>query len=316
MAIFEQYPVASWKVGALPAVAFAIVSIRETGGQRLVKQERPHRSGAKVDTTGVAPRVWAITAVFNNTLQEPGLEVNPEPAYPNTLRRLLEAFEVTETGDLVLPTVGKVRARIGDYDRSEVTEARDEGVLNFTFHEDNEEALDRAKLMPPSVRASSIVLAEQTVFSAQANGSWSDNLAGFFESVEALQEQMLAPGRAANEVAATVSANQRRARRIIETDQATARQVATDAFQPRGSGAERLMRRMIGLQAQAVDERNSSRPKAKAFTVDVAFTSIYEIAARLEQDAEELLALNDSLISDPFTIPKGQTVRVFETRPR
>jgi len=317
MAIFEQYPAASWKVGDAQRVVFIIQGqIQETGGNRIVKQERPHRNGAKLDDTGALPRSWAFEMLFTNEVSEPGLEANPEPLYPNMLRLMIDSFDRHETGDLILPTVGPVRARAATYVRTEDGGERDTATLRVTFDEDNEDALDRAALTPPTVRATVVSQAQETTFSAQSQGAWDDDVASLTQSAIELESAMLAPGRAANDIQAQVRKARAAVCRVITTQGKISKQVGGQFNQPRGSEAERNLRRSEDRQAQAVDERNSGRPRTRAFTVDVVRTNIFEIAARFDQDASELLDLNDSRIADPFVLRRGDVVRVFETRPR
>lgn len=310
--VFGQYPVAAWAPGSLPKIFFPVVEISETGGNRIVPHERPYRDGAKLDDTGSKARTWALTIVFNNTIVEPGIGNDPRrPLYPTILRQLLRSFDLHECGTLTLPTVGDVRARAENYTRSEKPEQADTATVTVTWVEDNEESLDRAALNPPGVAATLVRLAEQTTFTARAIGVWTPDLANLRERCNELTTQMRAPGRAVADVATIALANRRAIESVLET--ARTELGLVHAFsEPRSSGLHQQLSTLSDRQARAEDERMSSRPRTLAFVVDAEQTSIFEIAARFNQDAEELLDLNAARISDPFDLERGDVIKIFE----
>jgi len=102
---FEQYSVASWTVNNR-TLAFPAKVINDNGGNRIVQRERPFRDGAKLDDTGSRATVWAFEVLFENSIEESGLEINAMPLYPDVINAIIESFKTHETGDLVVPTVG------------------------------------------------------------------------------------------------------------------------------------------------------------------------------------------------------------------
>ena len=310
--VFGNYPVARWQVGTSAPVTFPVQQVTESGGNRLVMHERPYRDGAKLDDTGSKPRTFALTAIFNNSINEPGIDPSGPPLYPTLLRQLIRSFDLHETGTLTLPTVGNVRCRAQDYSRKEAPELSDTALLDLTFVQDNEDSLERTVLNPPGVVATIVRLAEQTQFTAQKDGIWSEDLGTLRERASEIESLMKAPGRAVGDVATVVRAH----RRSLESLLNTAREESgVDGIfgEPRASRTERQLQEMLDREAQAEAERTASRPRTKAFVVDVEVTSIYEIAARLGQDATELMDLNAARIDDPFTLTRGEVIRVFET---
>lgn len=323
--IFSQYPVAKWQVGDADPIRFPVLGITETGGNRIIAHERPFRDGAKLDDTGSTARSWTFTAHFSNRIEEPGIEENPLPLYPGMLRLLIESFDKHETGDLTLPTVGTVRCRAKDYTRKEDPEATDVGLLDLCFVQDNEDALDRALLSPPTVRATIVKLAEQATGSLQRDGVWGEDLrpnerevqvsdasssatSSLTEIAGDIEGLLLAPGRATADLESTVRAHRRAVARIITA--------ASGEDSRRGGEAERLLSIMLDREAAAAAERTASRPRTRPFVIDVERTSIYEVSARLHQDAEELLDLNAARIDDPFRLDRGQVIRVYVSAPR
>jgi hypothetical protein len=311
--IFSKYPTASWRVGDGEPLFFPVVDVSESGGNRIVQHQRPHRNGAKLEDTGSKARSWSVTAVFNNSIQE-GVQ-NGVPLYPQRLRQILRSFDVHETGTLVLPTVGKVRARAETYERKESPEQQDSAEFTCTWIEDNEEGLDRAAMNPPSVVATLRKLSEQTVNTLDAKGipKHGLSLTEFAAEVEGL---LLAPGRSVSDLGAVIRSHRRALQRMIDAATTAADEGGGLFSEPRGSEAQRQLRILLDREAAAEDERVSSRPRTKAFVVDVEETSLFEIAARLDQDAEELMDLNEARVSDPFYLTRGEVIRVFESPPR
>lgn len=311
--IFERYPAAQWQVGDSETIYFPVISIAEAGGNRIVPHERPGRDGAKLDDTGSKARQWQVTALFENSIEEPGIDLNSQALYPYTLRKLIDSLSTHETGTIVLPTVGRVRARISDYNRREHPDEDDAALLDLTVLEDNEDALDRAIFEPPSVSATVRRLAEQTVFSAQSSGVWSSDFADLREAAAEIETLMRAPGRAAGDVAAGARAHRRLLRDMAHVAEDQARSDGGAFIDPAGSQVARQLSELLDREAAAEDERFRSRPRVRPFVVDVERTSLFEIAARFDQDASQLLELNASRVGDPFALTRGQVVRIFVT---
>ena len=150
--VFEQYPSASWSVGTQVALVFPVTEITEEGGNRIVLRERPYRDGAKVDDIGSKAKSWSLKAIFENTINE-GLIQNGQPLYPGVLNELIRSFDQHETGDLIVPTVGKVRARAQSYVRTERNDERDYATVEFKFVQDNEDAIDATSFTLPTVKS-------------------------------------------------------------------------------------------------------------------------------------------------------------------
>ncbi len=310
----EQYDTMSWQVGDAPKLFIPVVSVAPQIGNRIIKHRRPYREGAKLDDTGGEPRQWTIVCVFNNTIIEQGIDDNGRPLFPDVYRALKDSFDQHFTGDLVIPGEGAVRARAETMSAIETFEDVDHVVATVIFVQDNEEALDRALIRPPTARATTRRLAETTVFTAQSLGAWDGDLNGLVEFAAGVEDLLLAPGRAQNAVETQVRRNRRAIERITDAQQQLAEDVGLETNRPRGSSMERQSLLLRDRQAAAAGERSQGRPRVTTFVVDVEVTSIFEIAARVDQSAEELLDLNDSRIGDPFELRRGDPVLVYQTR--
>jgi len=312
--VFEQYPSGSWRPADGEAIVFVVVDVQETGGHRIVRHSIPHRKGAKLESTGEKERSWSVTAIFNNSIEE-GV-VDGVPLYPQRLRQLLRSFRSQDTGTLVLPTVGEVRARLEDYDRAERSEQRDTATLILKFVEDNEESLSGAALNPPAVVATLVKLSEQITFSADRQGLHNKETISLRDFAAQVEGLLLAPGRAVADLGAVVRAHRRAIQRMIDAATTAANDSGSLFSEPRGSETLRQLRILMDREASAEDERVSSRPRTKAFVIDVEETNIFDVAARVDQDAEELMELNAARMPDPFYLTRGEVIRVFESAPR
>jgi prophage DNA circulation protein len=308
--VFGNYAVGKWSVGGRPEIFLPIVDISETGGNRIVPHERPYRDGAKLDDTGSKARSWSLTVVFNNNIDEPGIPDKGQLLYPFVLKRLMNSALIHETGTLTLPTIGDVRARFSEYARRETPEQNDSATVTLTFTEDNEDAFDRATLQPPTVIASLVRLSETTTFTAQSIGVWSSDLASLRERCNELVTLMKAPGRSVADVATVARANRRAIASVLETARTEIGRLGVFS-EPRSSGLHQQLATLADRQAAAEDERSASRPPTRPYVVEVERTSIFEVAAAVGQDAEELLDLNAARVADPFDIERGDVLKVF-----
>ncbi len=317
--VFERYPIASWQVGDSPVLCFPIDGeLAQDIGNRLVRQERPYRPGAKIDSTGPLPDEFNLTAIFNNTVREPGLERNARALYPFVLRQIVESFRVQQTGTLTLPTVGSVRCRADKARRSENVAERDQAKLVLTFVQDNEESIAQTTFALPSARATVSKQAAQTVFSVERSGAVvDDDVFKLKTRATDIESLLLAPGRALADLESQARTLRFTLQRMRTTQQQFSEDLGGgDTEEPRGSEFHRNLIRLEDTLARASDEKFASRPRIKTFVVDVPHTSLYEIAARFKQDAADLLDLNGERVPDPFWLEQGDVVRVFDRAAR
>src|SRR5262245_48579282 len=167
MPLFEKFVVCTWEVTGY-SIPLPVGRIEEDGGNRLVPRERPNRRGAKVDDTGSSAVQWLLVCDFYNGISEPGMPA--EEMYPDLLNKLVQSFDVHETGTLRLPHIGSRRCRAWKYKRIETSEERDTGLTTLTFLEDNEDATTTATFQSPSARSVAKQQAESTTFSAENAG--------------------------------------------------------------------------------------------------------------------------------------------------
>jgi hypothetical protein len=309
MTVFEQYPVASWKVGSLPELKFPVLGISESGGNRLVERERPYRDGAKLDDTGSKSKKWGLRVCFDNGIEEEGLDPS-KLLYPDVLNEMIASFDIHETGDLIVPTRGRVRVRAESYQREETESERDEAIVTFTFSEDNEDNVGANQFEPMSIHASANRLTEQTVFSATSEGLWGTSLADLNEFASELEGLANYPGDTLANIdsqCSIVIGAANRVGRAFTRESEENRNMLND---PEMSLTQRKLEETKDMAARARAEAYKGRPRLVPYYV-IGDTDLFTIAAQLEMAAEDLIEINRAV--DPFNVPKGITIDVMES---
>ncbi len=310
-AIFPQYPPASWKVGTKSELVFPVETISESGGNRIVARERPYRDGAKLDDVGSSPKCWSFSCTFNNSVQEGNSSALP--LYPNVLNELIRSFDEHETGDLVVPTVGKIRARAKTYRREETSEIRDTAKVTFEFEQDNEDKIDATAFALPTVRATVRTQAEAATFAAESDAAFDLTLADLNEFAAGLEAIANYPSDVLSDVdtqAGIVVAATNRVLKAFTSKSNNPKEKARSMLSdPDGSVTQRKLVELQDTAWRARAELRSNSPPVVRQVFETTFT-IFDIAARLGQDADKLMGLNAGL--DPFFIPAGTVVRVFD----
>jgi prophage DNA circulation protein len=298
--IQSKLPIASFTVNGT-RVAFSIEVDELEGGNRLVPHDRPYRPGTKIDSTGAMAWQWTATAIFNNTLDEPGLDTNT-PQYPDNLNALIDLFAEQATGDLVTPSDGNLRARAWKFKRKINPDETDTARVELVFLVDNEDNVDATAFSRPNVRGSLTALAQQTTFTAQSEGAWGANLADLKEFCSDLEGIINAPGEQIDSVVIQTRAAQNAIRGVVRTLQA---QTGPDApIQTINN-----LKRLLDIAAWSSEEHNQNPPRRVPYVVN-AVTTIFAIASDVRQDPDDLMELNEGRIDDPFAVQPG-TYRVL-----
>lgn len=307
--IFEQYPPCQFTLAGL-TLAFPVVRIQEEGGNRIVERERPYRDGAKLDDTGSRAKRWRIDAIFNNSLLEKDIgSINGGlPLYPDVLNFLIANFDIHETGDLVVSTIGKVRARIESYSRTEDMSERDQAVVSFVFCEDNEDSVDFRSITAPTGAGNAARLAASTELDTQSFGSWSDSLLELQESLLELEE--LVNGDTALDIEAAALRIEGAARRSVRTFSEAGRPGRNLFLDPANSRGNRKLTKASDLAARERARARRALPQ-QMIIVFRENTNIFRVAALLGQDVGDLITINPDI--DPGFIPAGTFVRIFVT---
>lgn len=306
---FEQYPPARWSVRGY-TVVFPVDGVTETGANRIVEREKPYRDGAKLDDTGSKARRWNLTCCFENSIEGAGLEENGIALYPDTLNLLLESFRVHETGDLVVPTVGRVRARADTYQRDERNSDRDGAALVLTFIEDNEDYFNRNSVKPTNVRGVANRLADATVFSQESISNQHLTIGQLQEAVSNLEGLVNSPFDYAQQIEWTAGRVVQLVEQVTRIFSIPGRRGRDTLRGPGGNDTNRKLQRHKEVAAAAQNDSRRGRPILVWRTAE-RDTSIFDIAVEVQQLVQDLLAINPQL-SNPLFVPKGSRYRVLE----
>lgn len=311
--VWVDTEILSWTPDGGETVNIPAKVIEESGGNRLVVRARPHRAGAKLDSTGGKEVEFSITALFWNGCNEPGLDPNI-PVYPDLCHLAIDSFKYQSTGDLVTPTRGRIRCRASTYRKTETSEGDyDAAAVVFTFITDNEDDVGTASVSKMTARTSGPRIAVAAQFDADDQGLGGDGgMPDLIDKMNQLRGIIEAPGVAIEDATATARAIVRNIEKIVTSfSDATepARAVFVDA------DSHRLRRKLIKLQ-DAVFDADVINPRggARRATTQKSFTtnrSIFDIAADLGQDPLELEDLNRARIEDMQNIEAGTIVRVY-----
>jgi prophage DNA circulation protein len=281
-------------------------------GSRLIRHARPYRHGAKLDTTGAEPRTWNVEAIFNNTIQEPGVD-GPIPLYPDRMAKLMALVSEYDTGDFFHPIDGHIRARLEKASRSIRADETDTAIVRFNFVEDNEENVD-ARAIAPSISGSAIRLTEETSFTAELEDlGWNGSIEDLKELGSEIEGLMRAPGRAADDLDAKLRSLVRAADSILQTREEVETDTKERALSPPAPSMTLALERLIDRAFGAGDDKLARTPRARSYRVNRT-TTIYAISSAVKQPVDALLDLNAQRIEDPLRIEPGN-YRVYDSWP-
>lgn len=310
--VFEQYGVFRWKVGSFD-IALPVQHMQSVMKNRIVPHKRLYRPGARHDDTGSEPRIWTLTFLAHNDSDEPGI---PAAYYPDIVNQLEDSAEVHEVGTLYT-TRGPRRCRLEEITRIEDRSAgTDAATITVVWVEDNEDNVTASSFQAPSARS---VAKNQLLLVGDGTRRAGFGGGDFFESLRLATSALIAlaegPGNAVAEIEReeqilTDSIDQ------IETAFGSANADAAAEMtalltDPMAAAPGRMLRRLADTCARASSEKASGFANAAIVVRRYSSVmSIFDVANDVDQDAYDLLQLNDT-IATPNSIPAGIPIRVF-----
>ena len=311
---FKEYGPATWTVGGT-TLGFPVVSIGEDGGNRIVRHERPRRDGAKLDDMGSKPQIFTFEAMFDNgLLAMPDAEMVLNDVngglqlYPDVLNAILDSFFFHETGDLFVPTRGKMRARAESYSRSESAGVRNHARVQMTFVVDNEDSLDAAGFQPPAVSASAIAVAKVAEAEAEKTGAWDGSISDLTEMANNIEGLANAPGDFLNDVEEQAGAIKAATDKVVKTHTDLTTEGRDVLMDPESSTLHKHLATMKEMAGQSIERSRRGVPGFVTRTYPSRM-SIFDVASAEGKDASTLMSINAQL-EDPLDIPVGTGVRV------
>lgn len=308
--IFDTYQLASFTLADGRKVGFPVHRIQQQGASRVIERERPFRPGAKLDNTGRKAVRWRMDCVFHNSIQEPGLqEFNAQqPLYPNSLNLLIQIFDASETGDLIVPTIGRVRAQAADYSRTEDINLGDGAAVTLMFIEDNEDNVDARSIKTPTINAQGTRLADKTTFDANSAGI--GGVLAVRNAAIQLQQLVNGPGVAADDILRQANA----VRDSVDAVNGANKKVGTEGrdllLDPTSTDAARVMAELRDSALRSSNEARRGRPRLIT-VITRRDTSLLHVATAFNQRYSDLLDVNPGIANALF-LPSGTLVKVFD----
>lgn len=313
---FKEYGPATWTVGGT-TIGFPVISIEEEGGNRIVLHERPRRNGAKLDDTGSKARAFSFEAVFDNGLLAlPDAELalkdvnGGQQLYPDMLNAICDSFDFHETGDLFVPTRGKVRARADTYSRNENAGTRNHGRLRLRFVVDNEDSLDAMAFIPPSVSASAIEVAKAAKLEAEKTNAWDGSISDLMEMANNIEGLANAPGDFLNDLEEQAGALKAATDKVVKANSDVTTEGKDLLTDPESSTLVKHLETLKEMAGQAIEKSRRGVPGFRTLTYATRM-SLFDVAAAEGVDSSLLMQIN-AQIEDPLDMPPGTGVRVPE----
>jgi hypothetical protein len=229
--------------------------------------------------------------------------------YPDVLNLLLDSFTTHETGDLYVPTRGKVRARAESYGRVETATKLNHATLRLVFVVDNEDDLDFSGFEPPSVSASAITVAEAVELEAESTDAWDGSVADLTELANNIEGLANAPGDFLSDVETQAQIMKNAHDKVVKTHTDTTKEGRDLLLDPESTTMYKhlsLLKEMAGQSSQSA-RRGTATYVTRVYTTDM---TLARVAAVEGQEYDTLLKINTQL-EDPSDIPAGTGVRVL-----
>jgi prophage DNA circulation protein len=279
---------------AFERIEFPAVSSNCRGGIRDHVHTYPHSPGGAPEKLGRKLYEVQIVGVFHDTFPKwPGL-------YPDKLNALVSYFEEQTTGDLVIPTVGTIKAYAVDWSRDMDSRQRSGERLTVTFREDQSSSFLLDALVFSALDSIDTALAD-VVLKAPAfpKPGLLDGIRDAANSVLAIKDQANLYGNLLESKILALENLVSEADGLIQVPDAE-NVALIEALRRLWDSADTLLQ---DLHAKG----------EKLITHQVGVTaSVGQIAATLYGDASrggEILALNP--IDDAYAVPAGTILKVY-----
>jgi hypothetical protein len=152
---------------------FTAQIVSESGSNRLAPRDRPFRRGAKQDGVGSCFDVYVVDCMWHPDVDEPDLN-DGQARWPDALQAFIDDLKTGgdgATGTFNLPWKRGIRVKAKEWSRiAAAGEHRGGEVVRVTFHEDNEDSLDRQAVQLVSVKATIGRQVEAAQFDAESEG--------------------------------------------------------------------------------------------------------------------------------------------------
>lgn len=279
-------------------IRFPIHSVRVTGGGRSHVHEYPHSPGGAPEKLGRKLYEFEVVPCFEADL----IPTEYAGLWPNKLNSLQNIFDKQSTEDLILPTIGKVRAFAETWSREYNPSRSMSGeAVSWKFLEDSEES----RLITTAIVSARSLPAKLDAFVLAGNGfkkpSLWDQIVAAVEKVLAYRDQFELYSNLIEASLLSILGMLR------EIDQAY-----DELKDPRNLAAAIALRELwTECRLFYADQKQLglvTKHKRTKKLMDIGELSIWLYGE--SSKASELLSLNS--FEDPFAIPAGFNVRYYQ----
>ena len=141
--LFGQLIPASWR-----GVVFQTTAVSQNITHDLAQHKRPHRDGARVESTGRNPQTFAFRCVFFNTVAAANAEANDsEAAFPTRYVKFLGAMADRSTAILSHPLFGDIKCKPVGVSTTLSANTRDGAYADAEWIEDTDTEEESGKIL-------------------------------------------------------------------------------------------------------------------------------------------------------------------------
>lgn len=309
--IFDKYQLASFTLKNGQKIGFPVHKIRQDGANRVIERERPYRAGAKLDNTGSKAVTFTFECVFHNSIQEPGLATfnNQLSLYPEALNELIKIFDDGQTGDLIVPTIGRVRAKALDYQRIEDAEHPDGATLMLVFKVDNEDSVDARSLKAPTFNAQGARMTAKATFDTESVAVSGNGMASLRTAASQLEAAINAPGDALDDIRIQANAVRHSIEQVKDAFVDRSKEGRDLLTDPTSNDAVRALADLADTTARVSSAARGGRPPLIS-VVATRPTSLQEVAIVFGQSFSDLLAINSQIPNSLF-LPINTIIKIL-----
>jgi hypothetical protein len=303
MTAFDDIPLASFD-----GISFPVDEVRIRGGLRDHVHEYPHSPGGAPEKLGRKLYEFQLRANFQVTF--PGHHSESDPLWPDRLKALRDLFERQTTADLVIPTLGVVACYATSWEQEANAKILSGERANFSFREDLSQDYLAASLVllnTESLAEKGPELESQLI----KDGLLDEDDPSIFDSITDAINIVIAFGDQSELAGNLFEAKLLAVRDLIRE----ADETADDLNDPKNHLSLQLLKDSWFLVQDTIDNLQAEQDPLITWVVPRTMT-IQEVAIAIYGDtsrAVEIMQLNP--IEDPFEIPKGTSLRVYQAQP-
>lgn len=293
----------AFPLAAFDSIEFPYSDLQVKGGIRFAKHEFPHSPGAEIEKMGRNPYEITFSAWFHDVPKS-----TIEKQYPglySRLEQLRERFEKEITADLVVPTVGTIKAVATTWTQRFNPQSPSGETFEITFIEDQ----DAATLAPPVIDLADAQALEDAYDSLAAAAALADfnktATKGFFQALNDAVTSVLAIFGRADAMSRVVEGKIRALEQLISTMDSQIEEMQHPQNHLVVEALKDLWKATRDLQENIVGTTQTIR----TWTTEKVM-SVNQVAVALYGTSEkgfELLQLNS--FKDSMRIPAGTDVK-------